>query len=237
MSEGTILRLEGAERRFQGKGGIASVSITVPTGTVYALCGANGAGKTTTLSVIAGLVFASAGTLVWDGATVPLDRHHPRPGLGFVPDTPLLDEHLTPWQWLEFVAAVKGHRIPADATAWAERLRIAEPMLGQPIRTLSFGNRRKVGLWVEMLTTSRLLLLDEPLIGLDPPAIEGFHAAAREFVASGRSIVLSTHLLREAELLATRVGIINEGVTVQEGTMEEVCAGDSLQSAFLQAVG
>ena len=222
---------------YNGGTGVLDVCVTVPNGAIYALCGANGAGKTTTLSVLAGYRLAQAGTLQLQGRPVPLDRHALRPGVSFVADDPVLDPALTAWQWASFVAAIKQVPWPSDALTCATLLQLAPRDLDAPLRTLSFGTRRKVALWVELQTTTGLLILDEPLIGLDPAAIRGFHTAAQAFVASGRSVLLSTHLLREADALATHVGVIHAGITRADGPIAEVCAGRSLHETFFAFVG
>ena len=230
------LSLEDLDVRYDTGHGVAGISLSLPAGALYVLCGSNGAGKTTTLRVLAGLTFATQGRLTLGGRVVPLDRYAPRPGLSFLPDAPYLDEGLTAWQWAAFVSSLKDVTWPSTAMAVAETLQLAPETLTERIGALSFGTRRKVALWVEFLTTTDVLLLDEPLIGLDPVAIEGFHAVARDFVATGRSLILSTHLLREAESLATHVGIMRAGRMAREGTLFALCAGGSLQDAFL-AVG
>jgi ABC-2 type transport system ATP-binding protein len=230
-----MLHLSHLARQYRGRGGVTDVTLTVPAGSIYVLCGANGSGKTTTLSVLSGLLYAEAGTLRLAGEAVPLERPARRAGLSYVPDTPVADEALTGRQWLAYVAGVRGMRDLAELAPYAELLAVEAAALETPIRTLSFGNRRKVVLLAELLTTTRVLLLDEPLIGLDPTAIEGFHAAARHFVAAGRSILFSTHLLREAEALATHVGILHRGKSVADGTLDEVKASGTLHEAFFRA--
>lgn len=236
-----MLELTGLERRYDGAGGVTDISVTIPHGAVYVLCGANGAGKTTTISVLSGLLFASRGRMRFTGTDgsareIRLDRYDSRDGFGYVADQPLLDTALTPWQWLAYASAIKQAPVRAEAAReLAEGLALAPDTLDTTIGTLSFGNQRKVELWVEMATTRDLLVLDEPLNGLDPIAIRAFHTSAAEFVRTGRSILLSTHLLAEAETLATHVGFINRGRTVQEGEVAEVCRGGSLRDAFLRA--
>jgi len=150
-----LLELSHLRRRYDGVGGVTDVSMSVPPGAVYALCGANGSGKTTTLSVLAGLFYAEAGRLALDGRPIPLDRWARRTGVGFVADVPILDEALTPWQWVTFVASLKGVQPAADAALDAETLTLASDALNQPIYALSGGTRRKVALWTELVTASR----------------------------------------------------------------------------------
>jgi ABC-2 type transport system ATP-binding protein len=229
-----LIELSHLKRQYDGVGGVTDVSMSVPNGSVYALCGANGSGKTTTLSVLAGLFYGEAGRLTLNGRTIPLDRWARRPGLGFVADVPVLDEALTPWQWLAFVASLKGAAPAADAGRQAETLMLPRDALNQPIYTLSGGTRRKVAIWTEFVTASAAIIFDEPLVGLDPRAIQGFHDLTRRYVAADRSIILSTHLLHEAEAIATHVGILADGVTRREGALSEIRGETTLFTAFLE---
>ena len=146
---------------------------------------------------------------------------------------PVRDEALTPWQWLAFVASLKGTTAAADAGLQADTLMLPGDALNQPIYTLSGGTRRKVAIWTEFVTASAAIVFDEPLVGLDPRAIQGFHDLTRRYVATDRSIILSTHLLHEAEAIATHVGILADGVTKREGTLSEVRGETTLFTAFL----
>ena len=228
-----LFELWHLKRQYDGAGGVTDVSMSVPNGAVYALCGANGSGKTTTLSVLAGLMYAESGRLTLSGNSIPLDRWARRDGFGFVADEPVLDDALTPWQWLEFVASLKRVQ-PADAAeSDARMLTLMPDALHQPIYTLSGGTRRKVALWTEFVTASAAVVLDEPLAGLDPLAIHGFHQLVRRYVTTGRAVVLSTHLLHEAEAIATHVGVLAGGVTRLEGPVADVCGDRSLLATFL----
>ena len=226
------IELRNLCRTYDGEGGVRDVSLSVPKGAIYVLCGANGAGKSTTLSVLVGLLFSSHGSLLFNGVAVPLDRMAARAGIGFLPDTPVVDEGLTGWQWASFVAGIKAMAWPSSASDAAQRLTLPLDALDRPVRSLSFGTRRKLALWVEMMTTTSVLVLDEPLVGLDPPSIEGFYALARDWVASGRSMLLSTHLLREADGIATHVGVLRNGISVADGPIQDITAGRPLSHVF-----
>lgn len=232
-----MLELSHLERTYNGVGGVTDVSLTVPDGAIYALCGANGAGKTTVLSVVCGLLFAKKGSLRLRGEDVPLDRFHARHGLGWVGHDPAIDPALNGWQWAAFVRGVKAVHWPASALESALRLGLTVSLLDQSVGTLSQGNRRKVVLWVELMTTSALLVMDEPLVGLDPPGIQGFNRLCREFVADGRSILMSTHLLGEAEATATHVGILQGGKLQTEGELQSILVGRTLHQAFSDTLG
>ncbi len=227
--------VSGLTRQFAGHGGVVDLTFTLDEGTITALVGANGAGKTTALSVLAGFRLAQAGTLHMGTATIPLTVAAARHNMGFVADRPVTDGRLTAWQWLDFVRALRGGTIDTPtAAALAEQLCLMPADLGQPIGTRSFGTQRKIALWVELLVTTDVLLLDEPLTGLDPLAINGLHAALRAFTARGGQVLLSTHLLREAEALASHVMILAHGRLVANATMAEVVGQSSLYDTFLR---
>ncbi|MEP6619805.1 MAG: ABC transporter ATP-binding protein [bacterium] len=226
------IELRNLCRTYDGEGGVRDVSLSVPKGAIYVLCGANGSGKSTALSVLVGLLFSRHGSLRFNGMSVPLDRMAARAGLGFLPDTPIVDNGLTGWQWASFVAGIKGTEWPTSASDAAKRLTLPLDAIDRPVRSLSFGTKRKLALWVEMMTTTSVLVLDEPLVGLDPPSIEGFYELARDWVALGRSMLLSTHLLREADGIATHVGILRDGISVADGPIRDIAAGRPLAQVF-----
>lgn len=231
-----MIRLEQLQRTYPGGGGVHGVRLHAPAGSVYALVGPNGAGKTTTLGVLTGHLFTRTGSLSIDGQAIALDRHAVRPGMASVSFDPVMDPALTAWEWLGYAAALRGAAAGVQGMVWAERLLIAPASLDRPIGTLSDGNRRKAALWSAMQLAERVLVLDEPLTGLDPSSILAFEGAVRAFAAEGRTVVLSTHLLPQAERLATHVGMIVAGRTVAEGTVDEVCQGRTLEERFMAEV-
>jgi ABC-2 type transport system ATP-binding protein len=229
------LTVTGLTRQYAGHGGVVDLTFTLAAGTITALVGANGAGKTTALSVLAGFRLADSGTLAMGGLTIPLTAASARPNMGFVADRPVTDGRLTAWHWLDFVRALRGGTIDtATAAELAEHLCLTPTDLVQPIGSRSFGTQRKIALWVELLVTTDVLLLDEPLTGLDPLAINGLHAALRAFTARGGRVLLSTHLLREAEALASHVIILAHGRIVANAAMADVIGDSSLYEAFLR---
>lgn len=233
-----VLCLDNMTRLYPNGGGVVDLTLRLGRGEIHALIGANGAGKTTALSVLSGLRFAASGKMTLSGQNIPLDRAVGRLGMGSVADQPVLDRRLTPWQWLSFVASLRQLTIlPLDSRAMAKTLRLTESNLSEPIAALSFGTQRKVALWAELLTTRCVLLLDEPLTGLDPLSIEGLHAALQQFVGQGRAVLLSTHLLREAEAVATHANILVDGRLVASGTMGDVRGQRSLREVFLSLAG
>lgn len=232
-----MLHLSRCTKTYAGAHGIRDVSLRVSAGAVYALCGPNGAGKTTALEVLVGLRTAEAGELEVGAHRLRLDRVLPRPGLGFVADVPVLDDALTGWQWASLLRQLKRAPWPETfAEQSATELGLGDDVLHRPVGSLSFGTRRKVALWSELATTHTVLVLDEPLTGLDPVAIAGLHRVLTRFVADGRSVLLSTHLLREAEAVATHVGLLMGGRMRAEGTLDAVRDGLSLPARFAQVL-
>ena len=231
-----MISLQGLQRTYPGGAGVHHVDLNAAAGAVYALVGPNGAGKTTTLGVLTGHLFTRRGTLSLDGRPVPLDRHAPRPGMASVAFDPVLDPALTAWEWLGYAGALRGARPGADGLLWAERLQLPAEALDRTLGTLSDGNRRKAALWSAFQLAERVLVLDEPLTGLDPASIVAFERAVRAYAGAGGTVVLSTHLLPQAERLATHVGMIVGGRTVAEGTVAEVCQGRTLEERFMAEV-
>lgn len=238
-----MLQLDQVTHTYDGHYGIRGVSLHVPRGSLFVVCGANGAGKTTLLSVVCGLLPPEGGRLSVSDPAAPAGRalltaHTPRTGFGYLGDATTTDPHLSAWEWLGYAAAVKGAAIDLDEAAlYRTTLELDGQPLDAAIHTLSFGNQRKVALWAEFLTTRSVLVLDEPLLGLDPGAIEGFNSAARRFVGTGRSILLSTHLLAEAEAIATHVAFLRDGELVRAGPRAEIVGDRSLRAAFLEGTG
>ena len=214
-----LLETVNVTRLFPSGRGIANISMRVPAGAIYVLCGPNGAGKTTLLRSLVGLWRPTSGVIRWRGEDLPLNRHVPRRGLGFLPDTPFTDANLTAIQWAEFVSGIKGVPMHEDAALTrANAFELSAGVLQRPIRELSFGTQRKIALWTELITTSHLLVLDEPFSGLDPVAIDALHDSLRSYVSDGKSVLFSTHLLREVGALATHVAVLIDGGMRYEGT-------------------
>jgi ABC-2 type transport system ATP-binding protein len=231
------LCVERLSKQYRNGKGVRDFNLRVPRGAIYCLLGPNGAGKTTALAVLAGWYGADTGSMNVSGVPITIDRPGQRPGLGFVPDAPVLDDALTGWEWASYVTDVKARRWPhALSREVATQLRLEESLLSTTIATMSLGSRRKVALWIEFVTTERVLVLDEPLTGLDPHAIAGFQAVARGFTDRGGAVLMSTHLVHEAEALATHVGILADGCTVAQGSLDEVRGGTTLLCAFQRAV-
>jgi ABC-2 type transport system ATP-binding protein len=223
---------------------VDGLELSVPRGLLYAFLGANGAGKTTSLRMIAGLTRPDDGDAFIHGVSVTTSPTEAKYPLAYVPDDPLLYPKLRPMEQLEFVAALWS--LPAaTAQPRAEQL-LQELGLWEKrddyIESLSRGMKQKLALASALIHSPTLMLLDEPLTGLDAAAAREVKDRLNEFVRTGGTVELTTHILEAAERMATRIGILHAGRLLVEGTLEELRAhtdrpGATLEEIFLHATG
>jgi ABC-2 type transport system ATP-binding protein len=231
---------EALTKVFASKRAVDHLSLRVPSGILYGFLGANGAGKTTTLRMIAGLLRPTSGAIRLLGRDLEKDPQEAKRPLAYVPDDPVLYGKLTALEYLEFVAALWS--IPS-AEAWARsqhllgNLGLAEDS-GRRIEEYSRGMKQKLALIAALVHEPRLMLLDEPLTGLDAASARVVKDLLLTFVRGGGTVVLTTHILDVAERLAERIGIIHPGRLVAEGTLAELRAqtghGNTLEDVFLE---
>ena len=223
---------------------VDGLSLRIPRGTFYAFLGPNGAGKTTSLRMLAGLIRPGSGQALIDGFDVHLKPERAKALLAYVPDEPSLYGKLTPVEFLEYTAAL--WEVPAaEARARAEtllaKLGLAD-RAGDRIDGFSRGMKQKVSLAAALIHRPALLMLDEPLTGLDAAAARLVKDMLQEFVAAGGTVLLTTHILEVAERLARRIGIIHHGRLLAEGTLAELqeqalMPGATLEDVFLRLIG
>lgn len=221
---------------------VRELSLTVRPGEIYGLLGANGAGKSSTIRAAVGVLRPTSGSVKVFGRDVGAEPVAVKERIGYVPETSLLYEALTPREFLEFVAGVRRlDRTVADerVRSYAEAFRLG-PELEQPIATLSLGTRQKVLVLAALLHQPGLLVLDEPLNGLDPRSVRLVKELLVRYVArDGRGVLFSTHTMAIAQELCGRLGILDQGVLLAEGTLaelrERLARGDaSLEEVFLR---
>jgi ABC-2 type transport system ATP-binding protein len=243
MVEPAALAIEGLCKHFAGNPGVDGLDLTIPQGQFHALLGPNGAGKTTTLRIVAGLLKADAGRVAVLGHDVALDTLAAKRVLAFLPDDPLVYAKLDAVEYLEFVAGLWQ----LDATVAAAR---AEELLRwldlwtnsrQRAEGYSRGMRQKLALAGALIHEPRVLVLDEPLTGLDAAAARQVKDLLLERVRQGCTVVLTTHILEMAERLAERISIIQRGRIVAQGSLDELReqaaragGGGTLEDVFLQ---
>ena len=225
MASDLALKIFGLSKSF-GKPVLTDLSINIPAGQFYALLGPNGAGKTTTLRIVAGLLRADAGTVEIYGHDVQSDSESAKAITAWLPDDPMLYDKLTPAEYLAFVAGL--WRIDAKTAAveaesllhWLELWDVRE----QRCEGFSRGMKQKVALAGALIHRPRLLILDEPLTGLDATMARTVKDALRAQVDAGATVIITTHILEVAERMADRIGIIAGGKLLVEGTLQELRA-------------
>ncbi len=203
---------------------VDDLSFTVATGEFYALLGPNGAGKTTTLRMIAGLLAPDAGTVTVAGLDLASRPRDAKRIIAYVPDEPMLYDKLTPIEYLELIAALWDI---APSVARSESSRLLEllglmPNAMQRCETFSRGMRQKLVLAGALIRAPRLLILDEPLTGLDAEAARLAKDLLNVHVAGGGSVILTTHILDVAERMAERIGVVRAGRLIAEGTLAQL---------------
>jgi ABC-2 type transport system ATP-binding protein len=232
------LRINGLTRRYGDFVAIQDLSLEVRPGEILGFLGPNGAGKTTTLRVCAGLLRPDAGEVWISGTSLRQQAMQARRRFGFVPDRPFLYERLTAREFLDFIAALYDVA-PATAVARTDellrQLELVEAA-DDPIETYSHGMRQKVSVAAALLHDPPLVMLDEPLTGLDPHGARTLKDLLRERAARGHGVLVSTHLLEVAERLCDRVVILHRGLKRAEGSLAELRgerAEATLEEVFL----
>ncbi len=237
------IRFDGATKNYGRKTALKSLTLDVPAGAVFALVGPNGAGKTTAIGLLTGLLAPTAGRTFVCGIDIARDPVEAKKHLGFVPDRPYLWPKWTPRETLRFVGAAFGGR----AAALEERIEaeldafdLAEVSSARN-ETLSHGTRQRVALAQAFLHDPSVLVLDEPMVGLDPLAQRGLSERLRAHAAGGSAVLLTTHQLALAEEIATAVGLLVEGRLVASGpprNLESASGrGGALSDVFFDLAG
>lgn len=237
-----MLSIQGLSKTYRGSRvkAVDDLSLEVRPGEIFGFLGPNGAGKTTTIKAIVGLVRPDAGRIIVDGVDAWNDPLEAKRRLGFAPDTPELYEKLTAREFLSFIADV--FEIPASVRQ-ARALQLLDMFelrdaLDDLIQSFSHGMKQKLAVTAALLHAPRLLVLDEPMTGLDPRASHLFKDLMRRHCDEGGAVFFSTHILDVAERLCDRIGIINKGRLVAVGAMEELRhqASDrsTLEDVFLE---
>ncbi len=219
-----------------GKRAGDNLSLTVEDGDIFAFIGHNGAGKTTTIKAVVGVLDFDDGEILVDGMSITADPVGCKQVTAFIPDNPDLYEHLTGIQYLNFIGDIFGVD-KADReqriSSYADSFEITRN-LGDLISSYSHGMKQKLAVISALIHQPRLLVLDEPFVGLDPKAAHTLKTYMRELCDAGSAIFFSTHVLEVAEKLCDKVAIIKQGRLIASGTMEEVKGNSSLEDVFLE---
>ena len=233
-----MLRIENLSKSYGEKKAVDSVTLHIKAGEIYGFIGHNGAGKTTPLTACRGILGFAEGELFVDGVSVKKDPLTCKRKIAYIPDNPDLYAFMTGIQYLDFVADI----FKVSAADRKERIRkYADAFeltgnLAQPIGSYSHGMKQKLALISALIHEPKLIILDEPFVGLDPKAAHTVKAIMRELCNKGAAIFFSTHVLEVAEKLCDKIAIIKDGKLVKEGTMDEVKGDTSLEEVFLELV-
>lgn len=234
-----MLRIEHLTKTFGDKVAVRDLSLRIAPGEIYGFIGHNGAGKTTTLKSVAGIQSFDQGEIWIDGISLKQDPIGCKRRMAYIPDNPDLYEFMSGIKYLNFVADVFG----VGAQERQERIKRFGDLLeltddlAQPISAYSHGMKQKLALISALIHEPRLILLDEPFVGLDPKASHQLKQLMGEICQRGSAIFFSTHVLEVAEKLCHKVAIIKQGSLIRSGTMEDVKGDDSLEEVFLELEG
>ena len=231
-----MLRIEHLTKTFGDKVAVDDLSLHIAPGEIYGFIGHNGAGKTTTLKSVVGIQSFDAGEIFVNGLSVRADPLGCKRALAYIPDNPDLYEFMTGSRYLNFIADIFG--VSADERTarirdYAARFELTDS-LNQPISAYSHGMKQKLAIIAAWLHEPRLVIMDEPFVGLDPKAAFLLKAMMRELCDRGGAIFFSTHVLEVAEKLCDKVAIIKQGRLIRSGTMDEVRGDESLEEVFLE---
>lgn len=231
-----MLKIEHLTKTYGEKKAVDDLSLHIHAGEIYGFIGHNGAGKTTTLKSVAGILRFDGGEILVDGKSVRTQPLECKKMIAYIPDNPDLYEYMTGIKYLNFIADIFG----VSAQARQERIRKYADLfeltadLAQPIAAYSHGMKQKLAIISAWLHEPKLIIMDEPFVGLDPKAAHILKGMMRELCSAGGAIFFSTHVLEVAERLCDKVAIIKGGKLIRSGTMEEVKGDASLESVFLE---
>ena len=231
-----MLDIQHLTKTYGEKKAVDDLTLHIAPGEIYGFIGHNGAGKTTTLKSVVGILQFDQGEITIGGKSIKTDPLACKRLLAYIPDNPDLYDYMTGIKYLHFIADVFG----VDTQTRRERIRTYADTfeltgdLAQPIAAYSHGMKQKLAIIAAWLHDPRLIVMDEPFVGLDPKAAHTLKGMMRQVCDNGGAIFFSTHVLEVAEKLCDKVAIIKGGRLIRSGTMEEVKGDDSLEQVFLE---
>ena len=231
-----MLDIQHLTKTYGEKKAVDDLTLHIAPGEIYGFIGHNGAGKTTTLKAVVGILQFDSGDITIGGRSIKTEPLACKREIAYIPDNPDLYDYMTGIKYLHFIADVFG----VDAQTRQERIRrYADTFkltddLAQPIAAYSHGMKQKLAIIAAWLHDPKLIIMDEPFVGLDPKAAHILKGMMREVCDNGGAIFFSTHVLEVAEKLCDKVAIIKSGRLIRSGTMEEVKGDDSLEEVFLE---
>ncbi|MDD5924367.1 MAG: ABC transporter ATP-binding protein [Clostridia bacterium] len=231
-----MLRIENLTKTYGDKKAVDNLSLHIRPGEIYGFIGHNGAGKTTTLKSVTGILKFDAGEIYIDNTSIKQDPISCKKKIAYIPDNPDLYNFMTGIGYLNFIADIFG----VSAEDRQKKIRQYADIFGltsdlaQPISAYSHGMKQKLAVISALIHDPKLIIMDEPFVGLDPKASHTLKEIMRDICNRGGAIFFSTHVLEVAEKLCDKVAIIKDGQLIKSGTMEDVKGDDSLESVFLE---
>jgi len=236
--DGGGIRLERLTKQFGAVTAVRDLSVAVAPGEIYGLIGPNGSGKTTTVRLLTGLYRPTAGRILVDGVDLLRAPERAKQAMGYIPDEPFVYEKLSGREFLHLMGELYG--VPrSKRAARIERLLTLFPLasvIDGYVESYSRGNKQKLTILAALLHEPRVLVVDEPIVGLDPESAIKAREILKTFAAAGGAILLCTHTLVFAETVCHRVGLLREGVLVQEGDLASLRRAAGLPDASLEAL-
>lgn len=232
-----MLKIKNLTKKFEQKIAVDNISLNIESGDIFAFIGHNGAGKTTTIKCVVGITNPTEGEILIDGISLKNNPLECKKRIAYIPDNPDIYNSLTGIQYINLVSdifRVSKKEREELTIKYATELELIND-LKNPISTYSHGMKQKLVLISAFVHSPKLMILDEPFVGLDPKASFTVKNLMKEFVKNGGAIFFSTHVLEVAEKLCNKVAIIKDGKIIANGTMSEVKKDKSLETAFLES--
>ncbi len=231
-----MLKIEHLTKIYGSTAAVDDLSLSIEPGEIYGFIGHNGAGKTTTLKSVAGILSFDKGQITINGFDIRKNPLEAKKVMAYIPDNPDIYDYMTAIQYLNFVAdiyEVSQADREAKIRKYGDMFDLTEK-LANPVNSYSHGMKQKLAIMAALVHDPKLILMDEPFVGLDPSAAFLVKQTMREICDNGGAIFFSTHVLEVAEKLCDKVAIIKDGKLVKSGTMEEVKGDESLEEVFLE---
>ena len=231
-----MLKITNLTKKYDTKTAVNDLTLHIQKGEIYGFIGHNGAGKTTTLKSVVGILSFDEGEILIDGVSIKENPIQCKKNMAYIPDNPDLYEFMTGIKYLNFVADIYGVSAEdrkARINKYAEIFGLTDD-LPEAIASYSHGMKQKLAIISAWIHEPKLIIMDEPFVGLDPKASHELKIMMREICDNGGAIFFSTHVLEVAEKLCDKVAIIKNGVLIKSGTMDEVKGDDSLEEVFLE---
>lgn len=231
-----MLEIKNLTKRYGDKTVVENINLQIESGDIYGFIGHNGAGKTTTIKAITGIIPYDQGEIYINGKSIKEDPIGCKRNIAYIPDNPDLYEHLTAIQYLNFIADI----FEVDSEVRYQRIKKytelfeIEDKLGDLLSSYSHGMKQKIAIISALIHEPKLLILDEPFVGLDPKSSLTLKTVMKELCQRQSSIFFSTHVLEVAEKLCNKVAVIKEGKLITSGTMQDVKGDSSLENVFME---